>query len=91
MCEDPDYNSDLVIDEVGKPMPNSVHEACEMGFMREQLRVAAPHSRYCACVWRNARWRHVASGICHAAQRLEDDWDFSQIGHPQLPIFFGYK
>jgi hypothetical protein len=30
-------------------------------------------------------WRHDAPGICHAAQRLEDDWDFSKVGHPQLP------
>ena len=75
--ESPDCNSDLVSDEVGKPMPNSIHEACEIDFMREQRLVANPHSRCCACAWRNVGWRHDTPSICHDAQRLEDDWDFS--------------
>ena len=80
MCEDPDCNSDLVNDEVGKPMPNSFHEAFEMDFMRDQRLEGDPHSRCCACAQRGVGWRHDAPGICHAAQRLEDDWDFSQVG-----------
>ena len=87
MCEDPECSSDLVSDEDGQPMPNSVHAACELDLiMREQRLVAASHSRCYACAWRSAGWRHGGPGICHVAQRLEDDWDFSQVRHPQLPI-----